>query len=319
MKAYYNEIDRGAAEWTRQLIEMGLITDGYVDERSIVDVSPDDLVGFDRHHFFSGIAGWEEALRVAGWPEGRPVWTGSAPCQSFSVAGKGKGKDDERHLWPEFYRLIRECRPPVIFGEQVDGAVKHGWACDLQADLEREGYAFGFHVLGAHSAGAPHSRQRLYWVAYRSGEGLQGYRGFKQEQVQEKRQGAERYDSACGSNGRMGDPELHGHDASKIGRSPGAGEDESRLLQPEGPSADYGDVEWLYCRDGKYRPIKPGIKPLAAKLPEGMVYSSDPGAPYHEDHTQEARVMRLKGYGNSICVGTAALFIKAVMDILYGG
>lgn len=144
---------------------MGLITGGVVDERSIVDVSPDDLVGFDRHHFFSGIAGWEEALRVAGWPEDRPVWTGSAPCQSFSVAGKGKGKDDERHLWPEFYRLIRECRPPVIFGEQVEGAVKHGWACDVKQQLEVIGYETVFAIIPAAAIGAPHIRSRLYWGA----------------------------------------------------------------------------------------------------------------------------------------------------------
>jgi DNA (cytosine-5)-methyltransferase 1 len=314
--AYYNEIDQNCCAWIRQLMLDGLIMQGEVDGRSIVDVEANELAGFTRHHFFSGIAGWDYALRLAGWPEDSPVWTGSAPCQSFSVAGKGKGKADERHLWPEFYRLIRECRPPVIFGEQVEGAVKHGWACDLQADLEREGYAFGFHVLGAHSAGAPHIRQRLYWMAHRCGKGLQGHRGFKQEQVQEKRHGAERYDSACSSNGWLGDTELHGHDASEGGRSIEPGENESGLQQPERPSSVWADCEWLYCRDGKYRPIKPGLKPLAAKLPAGMVYSGDQGAPINADETQEARVMRLMGYGNAIQIDTASSFIKAAMGCI---
>ena len=80
MAAYYNEIDPNAAEWLRQLIKAGQITDGEVDERSIEDVTPSDVAGFKRVHWFAGIAGWEYALRLAGWPDDRPVWTGSAPC-----------------------------------------------------------------------------------------------------------------------------------------------------------------------------------------------------------------------------------------------
>jgi DNA (cytosine-5)-methyltransferase 1 len=162
---YYNDFDKKACAWLRELIKAGLIPDGVVDERSITDVTADDLRGFTQCHFFAGIGGWAVALQIAGWPEDKPVWTGSCPCQPFSTAGKGNGKSDERHLWPAFARLIAECRPPVVFGEQVESAIKHGWIDDLQADMEREDYAVGFAVLGAHSVGAPHIRQRLYWVA----------------------------------------------------------------------------------------------------------------------------------------------------------
>ena len=93
------------------------------------------------------------------------MWTGSCPCQPFSAAGKGLGDQDPRHLWPEWYRLIRECRPDTVFGEQVAGAIGHGWLDRVSADLEAEGYAVGASVLGAHSVGAPHLRQRLYFVA----------------------------------------------------------------------------------------------------------------------------------------------------------
>lgn len=169
---YYNEIDPKAAAWLRELITDGLIPKGEVDERSITDVSPGDLSGFTQCHFFAGIGGWAHALHLAGWPESRSVWTGSCPCQSFSCAGKGQGQDDPRHLWPHFYRLIRECRPECVFGEQVKAAIGFGWLDGVCGDLEKEGYAVGSHVLGAHSVGAPHIRQRLYWVAKSNGRGF---------------------------------------------------------------------------------------------------------------------------------------------------
>ncbi len=165
MPNYYNEFDLFAAEWLRELIKSGLIPDGEVDTRSIVDVRPDDLRKFTQCHFFAGIGGWSHALRLAGWPDDRPIWTGSCPCQPFSAAGKGKGKDDERHLWPVFHQLITECRPPVVMGEQVAGKAGYGWFDGVQSDLEREGYASRAVDIPACAVNAPHIRQRLYWVA----------------------------------------------------------------------------------------------------------------------------------------------------------
>lgn len=169
---YYNEFDPQAAQWLRNLIAAGLIPAGDVDERSIEDVRPNDLRGYTQCHFFAGIGGWPLALDLAGWPRDMPAWSGSCPCQPFSAAGKGDGFADERHLWPAWFHLIRECRPNVVFGEQVASAIRHGWLDLVSADLEAEGYAVGSAVLGAHSVGAPHIRQRLYWVGDASGEGL---------------------------------------------------------------------------------------------------------------------------------------------------
>ncbi len=95
-----------------------------------------------------------------------PVWTGSCPCQPFSCAGKGLGTADERHLWPEFKRLIDQCRPPIVFGEQVASAAGRLWLAGVRTDLERMGYAVGASDICAAGIGAPHIRQRLYWVAY---------------------------------------------------------------------------------------------------------------------------------------------------------
>ena len=165
MAAYYNEIDPYAAQWLRNLISAGHIAPGDVDERSIVDVRADDLKPYTQCHFFAGIGGWSLALRLAGWPDDRPIWTGSCPCQPFSAAGKGKAADDERHLWPRWFPLIAERRPAIVFGEQVEAAVGWGWLDLVFADLESEGYACGAAVLPACSVGAPHIRQRLWWVA----------------------------------------------------------------------------------------------------------------------------------------------------------
>lgn len=167
--AYYNEIDPFAAQWLRNLIAAGHIAQGEVDERSIEDVTPDDLRGFTQCHFFAGIGVWSHSLRLAGWPDDRPVWTGSCPCQPFSAAGKGDGFADERHLWPHFFHLISERRPQHVFGEQVASGNANTWFDLVQADLEGLGYAFGLVPFTSAGIGAPHIRERAYWVAHAHG------------------------------------------------------------------------------------------------------------------------------------------------------
>jgi len=165
MTAYYNEIDPYAAAWLRNLVAAGRIAPGDVDERSIRDVSPDDLKTYTQCHFFAGIGVWSAALRLAGWADDRSVWTGSCPCQPFSVAGNGAGFADDRHLWPEMFRLIAERRPPVVFGEQVASKDGLAWLDLVHTDLEGADYAAAAVDLCAAGVGAPHIRQRLYWVA----------------------------------------------------------------------------------------------------------------------------------------------------------
>jgi len=313
---YYNEFDPKAAAWLRQLIADGLIPPGHVDERSIRDVQPGDFDGFTQCHFFAGIGGWPFALQLACVSPDEPVWTGSCPCQPFSVAGKGDGQSDGRHLWPEMFRLMRACRPAITFGEQVEGAVRLGWLDGVRADLEAEGYAFGAHVLGAHSVGAPHIRQRLYWVANATSVP-------RAQHVEESREGLRRpkgpEDAAerRGDNGRVVypvSPGLEGHAGNgDNGNEPGRVGAQSD--GPATPAGGWSNFDIVQCADRKARRVESGTFPLVAGLPAGMVQVGDPSI-QEVKATAEARVARLRGYGNSIVPQLAAEFIKAAMEAI---
>lgn len=97
------------------------------------------------------------------------IITGGFPCQPYSLAGKRKGKEDERHLWPQMLRTIREVEPSWIVGENVFGLVNwnHGLVFhEVQSDLEAEGYEVFPFLLPACSVNAPHRRDRIWFVAH---------------------------------------------------------------------------------------------------------------------------------------------------------
>ncbi|MCK6984001.1 DNA cytosine methyltransferase [Enterobacter roggenkampii] len=343
--AYYNEIDPFAAQWLRNLIASGHIAPGEVDERSIEDVTPDDLRGFTQCHFFAGIGVWSHSLRLAGWPDDKPVWTGSCPCQPFSAAGKGDGFADERHLWPHFFHLISERRPEHVFGEQVASGNANTWFDLVQADLEGVGYAFGLVPFAAAGVGAPHIRERAYWVAYANCQIDNRRRHIWEDGRNEH--------SDCSNPDRLADTHNDlqqsgcwpscGSKCAKAGIHPGRSIKACRLgdtnlTRLEGLGGDdsaagwkgqtgsatppgvhmralevngfWRDADWLFCRDGKWRPVEPGTFPLvdgaAARL--GRV---EPGV---ARVASSNRVGRLKGYGNAINAQAAAEFIRAYME-----
>lgn len=331
---YYSEWDPYAAQWIRNLIDAGQIPPGHVDTRSITDVQPSDLAGYRQCHFFAGIAGWSLAARLAGWPDDRELWTGSAPCQPFSVAGKGKAQDDDRHLWPHFLRLIRARRPAVVMGEQVAAAVGKNWLDGVSADLEAEDYACRAVVVPACAVDAPHRRDRLWFVAHT--ERARG--GCQVERGEAGRQEALR--SAGGAGGSGSGPVA---DADRIARRQGCAIDggcdqgggaepwprsgcgdggcnvadsidercarERVLLRPQeagwnegrifeaarsGVGSEWSTASWLIGHDGKARRFEPSIRLLAHGVP--------------------GRVGRLRAYGNAIAPPLAAEVIGAYMD-----
>lgn len=287
MTAYYNENNPFAAQWLRNLIAKKLIAPGDVDERSIVDVQPDDLKNYGQCHFFAGIGGWSLAARIAGWDDERPLWTGSCPCQPFSVSGKREGFNDPRHLWPEFKRLIAERQPSVIFGEQSAAAA--GWLALVRSDLETMGYAVGATPMEAASAGAEHFRDRYWFVAdYDNSE-------WRTDDTSGNVSVGEdaRWQEETGHTSERR-PVFVEH-ASRFGWGEGWTEHEFRSRGFTASVASFRGKQYVECSDGKWRALPP---PRVRWLGNGI----------------PSRVDKLRGIGNAIDPRPAAEMIRAYMS-----
>ncbi len=125
-----------------------------------------------RHHWSEvPVLGDIKNVQRSDLPDPSPdVIVGGFPCQPFSHAGKQRAQDDPRHLWPEMFRLIRECRPTWVIGENVAGIIKLGLD-EVLSDLESEGYATRTFNIPACAVGAPHIRQRLWIIAHADSQG----------------------------------------------------------------------------------------------------------------------------------------------------
>ena len=327
---YFNDNEKFVIPWLKCIYP-----DAEVDGRSILDLAGVDLATYNRVHLFAGIGGWQQALEIAGWPDEIPVWTGSCPCQPFSVAGQQKGESDERHLWPEMLRLIDECRPPVVFGEQVASKLGRQWLSGVRSDLEALGYAVGAADLCAAGVGAPHIRQRLYWVAYAPSDrrlerwsegsshpnGLEYPTGDGREQRETEPIGRSP-ESRCDLDG-VGDTEeprrcrtepeerrpLFNVQVGRLGNT-NSTRSQGRLFRRDGSCewfvrptglGVWGEFDLIECTDGKIRRIpslESGVFPLADGVP--------------------TRTGRLRAYGNSIVPPLAATFIRSVMEVIDG-
>lgn len=249
---YYNENDPWCVHLLDELSTMGIIPAGYVDPRPIQEVTPNDLKGFTQCHFFAGGGFWPIAAQAAGWPEDRQLWTGSCPCQPFSVAGKQEGNDDPRHLWPYFSRLISEVRPAHIMGEQVGSKAGYTWFDGVCDDLEKENYTCGAADIAACAVDAPHKRARLYWhghLAYHHGRDPS--QGKQAVESGNRAQGALVYPVGEGSQryGWNGDSEEGWQESF---RSPFDASDSA--------GQSYWGSQWIECYDGKARRTKPDIR-----------------------------------------------------------
>jgi DNA (cytosine-5)-methyltransferase 1 len=336
--AYYNEHDPRAAAWLRELIGRNLIAPGDVDERDIRDVVPVELFGYGQCHFFAGIGVWSHALRNAGWPDDRPVWTGSCPCQPFSAAGGRAGFADERHLWPAWFHLIGQCRPRVVFGEQVASAAALDWLDLVWTDMEAAGYAFGAVDLCAAGVGAPHIRQRLYWVAdaergtaERHGLDMGSKAGRVPGSTWKQRVRARTGDGR--NAGLVGDTSGEGLEGRGV---PGCGRADERPAWQAGGAGVMADAGCVECqrredeqRSGRADKAKRHQENIHDQrcgptggfwrdadwidCRDGKARPVEPGSFPLVDRAT-ARVVRLRGYGNAIVAPLAEAFVRAYLD-----
>jgi DNA (cytosine-5)-methyltransferase 1 len=319
---YYNEFDPFASAWLQNLIDDNLIPSGIIDTRSITEIKPDDLKSYNQCHFFAGIAGWSYALQLAGISSDSPIWTGSCPCQPFSSAGKRQADEDERHLWPTWFELIRECKPSLIVGEQVAAAIGVGWLDRVFDDLESENYTCGAIVLPACSVGAPHIRERLFWVADSKLQRKRGDTGPMEREKQTPKGSKSEFKRAAihveyesppmwladaghgewrtheqgrGPEGRIAD----GRNCAGMGHGIGAGLEGwngGELQERRSKLSPWKASSFINCKDGKQRriPVESALFPLASGISN--------------------RVGILRGAGNSIVPQVAAKFLEAILS-----
>jgi len=342
MTVYYNEIDPYAAQWLRNLIAAGHLAKGEVDERSITEIQPDDLLGFDQCHFFAGIGVWGHALRRAGWADDRPVWTGSCPCQPFSAAGKQEGFADERHLWPTWFNLIRQCRPAIVLGEQVASALD--WLDLVSTDMESAGYAFGAADLCAAGFGGAHIRQRLYFAGVadtyntrpqgwgrmpkRAGECVAGAGGVddgladttgRRPQHESGFEPARVQLETVGNSFAGAEPCGHGAgagglaDAECFGRKVALFDDRSSRAESSKRKADQSGVRQSVGGSAAHAPM------LGRDAADWLYCRDDKWRPVEPGtfplaDAATSRVGRLRAYGNGLDAETATQFVAAVMD-----
>lgn len=278
-------------------------------------------------------------------------------CQPFSAAGMQKGKEDERHLAPHFAQLVAEGRPPILFGEQVASAAVFGkaassskrgvakepewaWIDDLSHRLEDAHYAVGASDIPAAGIGAPHIRQRTFFGAVDTGrladsrdEGSQRrLRGWSDKE----RQDFHGHIGRGGTDSGLADArcvgvrcgQSRGVEGEEKAASGEVGEWQRLRIDPQhgGTRAItspldgfWRDADWLFCRDGKWRPAESSVQCMVDGIPAELVRSGAyvPATfPLAQKSKDSRRAARLRGYGNAIVPQAAATFIQAFIESL---
>ena len=220
------------------------------------------------------------------------ILTGGFPCQPYSSAGKRLGKADERHLFPEMLRCIKEIKPRYIVGENVRGLANWGGGlvfnevCD---DLEREGYAVQSFLIPAASVGAPHQRQRIWFVAYSNDKGRSGE--FREVQKE---------------NGKISE---RNNDAKFSNASDGNATNSESIGQEY--ALENGQLEgrrFMQSSERNFWNSFPSKSPICG---------GDDGLPKELDNItfSKWRIESIKGYGNAIVPQVAYEIFKAIQKL----
>ena len=244
------------------------------------------------------------------------VLTGGFPCQPYSLAGKRKGKEDERHLWPEMLRAIREIQPRWVVGENVfglinwsDGLVFH----EVQTDLEAAGYEVFPYVLPAVSVNAPHRRDRVWFVAHRNRTGLQATRPEQQTAGFEQYRKLDRDAANPNSNGQHGGNSKHEVNAGE------RGEYAQRDIEQTTMHTNSPSVKGEYFRQERKRQFngsnsRNGINGWQDFPTQSPICSGDDGLPTKLDRITfpKWRNESIKAAGNAIVPQVALQIFKTI-------
>lgn len=269
------------------------------------------------------------------------ILTGGFPCQPYSVAGKRKGKEDERHLWPEMLRAIREISPSYIVGENVYGLLNwnDGLVFDeVQADLEAEGYKVQPIVLPACGQNAPHKRERVWFVAYATSPGRKEWQQNRgREDEKENGTGMEFRNKRFSNDGIITNTYNNGQHGSKNGQGNNKGNDcnqtwENSIKQSSGCCSQANDAnaidtrlqgnEWrgTYGERDRAKTFRPTTEQIEIPTWDNWptqppVCSGDDGFSSKLDGITfpKWRNESIKAYGNAIVPQVALQIFKAIL------
>ena len=277
-----------------------------------------------KHHFPNSISYNDITKTDFSIHEGRiDILTGGFPCQPYSSAGERLGKADERHLFPEMLRAIKEIKPKWIIGENVRGLVSWGGGVvfhEVCSDLEREGYEVQPFLIPAASKDAPHRRERIWFIAYSDGirSGQSGDRG-QAKQFNED-----------GKEGVVTNSELHENRYSNNGGSKQEEGDLRRGKESNVPDSLYSDgistntngirsSWWNSETIGEVRQEKQFEAQYSSKGWQGFpttpcIRGGDDGLSHELDSISVSKWCKesIKGYGNAIVPQVAYEIFKTI-------
>ena len=277
----------------------------------------------------SGLRG--EFERYTEWQQGADLLTGGFPCQPFSAAGKRKGRDDDRHLWPEMFRVIKEFRPRWVIAENVRGLIniENGMAFEQAClDLESVGYTVQAYIIPACAVNAPHRRDRVWIVANLTGTGLQ------EQQYRPKQKQAAKTKNGTGMDNRFERSDCYAADADNRQRPRATsallqGQDRETSDRPSGRDNNAADAASRrgkeICQDiqpGQPNGIEPNpdswrnnwleVATRLCRVDDGLPAGVDGFKLSKSKHREE----RLKALGNAIVPQVVVPIMEAIKNDL---
>jgi DNA (cytosine-5)-methyltransferase 1 len=229
------------------------------------------------------------------------ILTGGFPCQPYSAAGKRKGKDDERHLWPHMLRAIRQIRPRWVVGENVFGIVTWNDGLvfeEVCAELESEGYEVQPYILPAAAVNAPHRRDRVWFVAHSQRIRWDGRECEHRENIDKDKHRIFEHRQERGKMGAEFERHSKSWDATYAQMSRSTGQCKRRQGQSQLDRCDRSDVQSDWEEFPTVAPICGGDDGIPREL-DGITFP-------------KWRAESIKGYGNAIVPQVALQIFRAI-------